>query len=539
MLDNKSLVSSANYLTDLNSMYSKNISIEKNNMFIPNGIQHTIEATIGVFDRVTNTDDIINILEATNISSNTDLITQIQNIASAIDSIIADAIVTNTSGAIGSDVGLSISVQTDTTILKTLNIKVKYGSVVKYDIDSTSDNYIQILTSAGLIDINLVKNINDVAGEVIPNIDEILLVDDKAAQVSADTLSVTEMKNEVTAMRDTVVSKEELISPHYGNIDTVAGSIGNVNNVGDNINNVNSVAINIVPNLVEILDADTNAQIATSKAAEASESQLLAERWASENEDVVVDNDRYSARHYALKAEYYSQISDSSIDDSTPSGIHTYSSSKIENDLNKIGFDTTADVVVSAGQIAWNNTEGTIDIGLENGSVLQAGQENIRKVTNNSGALISDGTLVMFNGTNGASGRINVKPFTAGFDEAIKLYGVATQAIVDGADGIITIEGKVRGIDTTGASVGEVWVDNDILYAKPNDNGRMTKIAPADNELKIVVASVIKAHHENGTLEIRFMPFNENAYYTKVQNDILLDNKVPLNDGFTLDLGEL
>lgn len=480
MLDNKSLVSSANYLTDLNSMYSKNISIEKNNIHIPNGIQHTIEATIGVFDRVTGTDDIINILKATNISSNTDLIAQIQNIASAIDSIIADAIVANTSGAIGSDIGLNISIQTDTTILKTLNIKVKYGSVVKYDIDSTSDNYIQILTNAGLIDIDLANKIND-----------------------------------------------------------VAGSIGNINNVADNINNVNSVAINIIPNLVEILDADTNAQIATSKAAEASESQLLAERWASENEDVVVDNNKYSARHYALKAEYYSQISVSSIDDSTPSGIHTYSSSKIENDLNKIGFDTTADVAVSTGQIAWNNTEGTIDIGLENGSVLQAGQENIRKVTNNSGALISNGTLVMFNGTNGASGRINVKPFTAGFDEAIKLYGVATQSIASNADGIITIEGKVRGIDTTGASVGEVWADGDILYAKPNDNGRMTKVAPADNELKIVVASVIKAHHANGTLEIRFMPFNENAYYTKAQNDILLDNKVPIIGGFTLDLGEL
>lgn len=479
MLDNKSLVSSANYLTDLNSMYSKNISIEKNNIHIPNGIQHTIEATIGVFDRVTNTDDIINILEATNISSNTDLIAQIQNIASTIDSIIADAIVANTSGDIGSDIGLNISIKTDTTILKTLNIKVKYGSVVKYDIDSTSDNYIQILTNAGLIDIDLVNKIND-----------------------------------------------------------VAGSIGSVNNVADNINIVNSVAINIVPNLVEILDADTNAQIATSKAAEASESQLLAERWASENEDVVVDNNKYSARHYALKAEYYSQISDSSIDDSTPSGIHTYSSSKTENDLNKIGFNTTADVAVSTGQIAWNNTEGTIDIGLENGSVLQAGQENIRKVTNNSGALISNGTLVMFNGTNGASGRINVKPFTAGFNEAIKLYGVATQSIASNADGIITIEGKVRGIDTTGASVGEVWADGDILYAKPNDNGRMTKIAPADNELKIVVATVIHAHN-SGTLEIRFTPFNENMYYTKAQNDILLSNKVPLDSDFILDLGEI
>ena len=178
-------------------------------------------------------------------------------------------------------------------------------------------------------------------------------------------------------------------------------------------------------------------------------------------------------------------------------------------------------------------------MGLENGSVLQAGQENIRKITNNSGALISNGTLVMFNGTNGVSGRINVKPFTAGFNEAIKLYGVATQSIASNADGIITIEGKVRGIDTTGASVGEVWADNDILYAKPNGNGRMTKIAPADNELKLVVATVIKAHHANGTLEIRFTPFNENTYYTKVQNDILLSSKVPLNSDFILDLGEI
>ena len=45
-LDNKSLVSSANYLTDLNSTYSKAIVLYKNNVLIPNGINHTIEATV-------------------------------------------------------------------------------------------------------------------------------------------------------------------------------------------------------------------------------------------------------------------------------------------------------------------------------------------------------------------------------------------------------------------------------------------------------------------------------------------------------------
>lgn len=109
----------------------------------------------------------------------------------------------------------------------------------------------------------------------------------------------------------------------------------------------------------------------------------------------------------------------------------------------------------------------------------------------------------MFDGTIVNSERIKVKPFTAGFNEAMYLYGVATENIISGSDGIITVEGKVREIDTTGASVGEVWHDKDILYAKPNDNGMMTNIMPADNELKLVVASVIKAH-TNGTLEIRF-----------------------------------
>jgi hypothetical protein len=211
-------------------------------------------------------------------------------------------------------------------------------------------------------------------------------------------------------------------------------------------------------------------------------------------------------------------------------------------------FNTALDVRVDSlqlnggagaeGTISWNIDEGTADLQLPGGSTLQIGQENVRTVRNGTAGTIANGTLCMFYGTICNSGRIKVKPFTAGFNEAMYLYGVATQNITSGSDGIITTEGKVRGIDTTGTSVGEVWHDEDIIYAKPNDNGRMTNIMPADNELKIVVATVIHAH-TSGTLEIRFTPFNENMYYTKVQNDILLSNKVPLNSDFILDLGEI
>jgi len=163
---------------------------------------------------------------------------------------------------------------------------------------------------------------------------------------------------------------------------------------------------------------------------------------------------------------------------------------------------------------------------------LQIGQENIRTIRNSTASTISNGRLCMFDGTIGNSGRIKVKPFTAGFNEALYLYGVATHDIIADSDGIITIAGKVRGIDTTGASVGEVWEDEDILYAKPNDSGMMTKVMPADNELRLVVATVIHAH-VSGTLEIRFMPFNENMYYTKTQADALLLNKLSKNAAIT------
>lgn len=620
-LDNKSLVSSANYLTDLNSTYSKAIVLYKNNILIPSGIAHTIEATISYFDKVELIDKELFLKAPVVIDSNTSMLAELANIVSEISAQIDDAIILNSSAINGTDLLIDISVSTDSTILRALNIKVKYGSILKYDLDSTSNEYIQILTNAGTINNEIFAAIIDISNQIIPNIEEILLVDDKASEVSSNTLLVSSIKDDIIAMRNetianrdsslqssinsenSAISSEESNQSSMNARDTILAielqsktfaenalnssiasaasadiatdkanisiaqaiiatnkaseALTSANNASDSEDNALSYKNNaeqfandssdsatISEEQAIISSAKASEALASANNAEISEqnalsSELIAEKWANEEEDVVVSDGKYSAKHYMLKSEDYANIALGMIDDNVSSTVTTYSSNKIETDLNVIGFDISADVSVGIGQIAWNATEGTYDMGLENGSVLQVGQENIRKVTNNSGALISDGRLVMYNGTNGASGRINVKPFTAGFDEAIKLYGVATQSIASNADGIITIAGKVRGIDTTGASVGETWVDNDILYAKPNDNGMMTKIVPADNELKIVVASVIKAHATNGSLEIRFMPFNENAYYTKVQNDILLDNKVPLNDGFTLDLGEL
>lgn len=194
-----------------------------------------------------------------------------------------------------------------------------------------------------------------------------------------------------------------------------------------------------------------------------------------------------------------------------------YTKTEVQTVLPIIGLDTTTSNSVNSGQITWNIDEGTADLGLLNGSSLQIGQENVRLVRNSSGSTILNGTVCMFDGTIGNSGRINVKPFTAGFNEAMYIYGVATQDILNGADGYITIDGKVRGINTTGSAVGETWNDGDVLYIKPNDTGKLTKVVPAVNELRMPIAAVIHAH-TNGTLEIRFSPINENQFEPRNSN---------------------
>lgn len=168
-------------------------------------------------------------------------------------------------------------------------------------------------------------------------------------------------------------------------------------------------------------------------------------------------------------------------------------------------------VSLGSGVLTWNSDEGTLDIDTGTGVIIQAGQENNRVVRNGTGNTIVNGTVVMVTGTIGNSGRLVVAPASGVVGTAMRIYGIATQDMLAGQDGYVTTDGKVRNINTTGNTVGEVWADGDILYVKPNDNGNLTKVIPTYGQLKMPVANVIHAH-TNGTLEVRVTPIDENAY---------------------------
>ena len=150
--------------------------------------------------------------------------------------------------------------------------------------------------------------------------------------------------------------------------------------------------------------------------------------------------------------------------------------------------------VTQARRVQWNQDDGTVDVGLYGGSVLQVGQELMFYSKNTSGSLISNGTPVMFTGTIGSSGKLTFGLAVAdGSVPADYMMGVATQDIADNAFGYVTSFGLVRGFNTTGAPYGEVWNDGDLLYFGATTPGTWTKVQPIAPRIDVPVAVVVNA----------------------------------------------
>jgi len=165
------------------------------------------------------------------------------------------------------------------------------------------------------------------------------------------------------------------------------------------------------------------------------------------------------------------------------------------------------------GTLSWNSNEGTLDL-VANSTTLQVGQETYIHAKNQSGSTIADGTVVMAAGTLGASGRVLIAPYD-GVSLPKYILGIATESIVNGSDGKVTNFGKIRGLDTS------AWSEGDELFV--TINGGLTNVEPSSG-INVAIAYVINSHVNNGTIMVRFTPYDENLAYTKAEIDSAYGN---------------
>jgi hypothetical protein len=166
--------------------------------------------------------------------------------------------------------------------------------------------------------------------------------------------------------------------------------------------------------------------------------------------------------------------------------------------VNSISFLTTEEFEPGRGSLAWANNDGTLALGLSDTLHTHLNQDTLYYVINQSGFTIPANTVVMANGTVGNSGSILVSPAIGnGSFPSEYVMGVATHNIADGADGYVTAFGKIRGINTS------MFSEGDILYLNPAIPGTMMNTAPVAPNNKVTVAIVVTKSVNQGEIFVR------------------------------------
>lgn len=141
-----------------------------------------------------------------------------------------------------------------------------------------------------------------------------------------------------------------------------------------------------------------------------------------------------------------------------------------------IQFSTSPVAARAPGRLMWNEPDGTLEVQLAGGNVtLQIGQEFVQRVINQTTSTLPAGAAVFVSSS--YAGRVSVELALADTETtSATTLGVLTESIAPGELGYVTLNGLVRGIDTSGLNEGG------IVYLSPvTPGGLTTEFPPAPN----------------------------------------------------------
>ena len=195
-----------------------------------------------------------------------------------------------------------------------------------------------------------------------------------------------------------------------------------------------------------------------------------------------------------------------------------------------IQFQTQANVPVEArlpGMLTWNSFEDALDVVQGDGTTLQLGLEQYIEIINTNAHPLVNGSVVMFSGVSLNEIPQALPMVAAPNVEPLYIIGVVTNTVNVGERGRATIFGKIRGIDTTGTTSGESWLQGDMLWVHPTVPGLLTKVRPTAPNSAISVAAVLKVSSTEGIILVRPTIFPRLFYGTfssnTVQQPLLID----------------
>lgn len=186
-------------------------------------------------------------------------------------------------------------------------------------------------------------------------------------------------------------------------------------------------------------------------------------------------------------------------------GIKVLSSGDVQMDKS-LSLSTYLDITPTAsqsyteGRIYYDSDDKTFVAYNDESDVgMNIGEEMWKRVRNNSGSLITDGTPVYISG---AVGQLpTIAPTDADAAATALFAGLATHDIENNSNGYITVFGVVRGLDTDGSPYGESWSDGERFYVSQTVS-ELTNVRPSSAYV-VCIGFVDYAHTSAGRLEIQ------------------------------------
>ena len=165
-------------------------------------------------------------------------------------------------------------------------------------------------------------------------------------------------------------------------------------------------------------------------------------------------------------------------------------------------FNTAAGITVGVGEMAWNDTSKTVDLGLPGDVTMQIGQEIPLYVKNESGSDVDDGDMVYVAGSTGVHLVVGLAD-ASDLAKCSQIGMVTTPAgIANNGFGFATRFGAVRGLDADGSVAGETWNDGDLLYLSASTPGGLTKTPPGTPHFTVEVGLVVNNNGSQGVVGI-------------------------------------
>ena len=192
-------------------------------------------------------------------------------------------------------------------------------------------------------------------------------------------------------------------------------------------------------------------------------------------------------------------------------------------DIDYLDFDTAAAHSVGVGELAWNDTLGTLNLGLKGGNTISnLGQHIHARVVNKTTPLVgltkAGYEVVIVAGATGQ--RLSVKLAKADNDaNSAGTLGIVCENIAGNQEGFICSVGQVTNINTTGSLQGETWADGDSLYLSGTTFGAITNVKPSAPIHEVRIGYVEYAHAVNGKIYVKI----DNGYELDELHNVLIN----------------